>query len=161
MNFWCCLLSRADLVALDSRLLGLLDLSHDQRVADDLVAVEPDFDVVNTEGRELNANDDVGVAVRQLDCLHVKIDAGFTDDGRVVRCEDAHALGVLAASVGPTGPDGELEEVDGDIHRRDDAKDADQGLNAIGFLPNIFTDDGGLKGWNLTHRSGHHGQIRD
>jgi len=129
-------------------LLWLLDLSHDEGVTRGGVAIEGDFHVVNAKFGELDSGEEIDVGGVGIEVSQLEIDFGFSDHGFVIGSDDLRGLLELADPVVPAGPDGELEQANWSVLGGDDGHDPDEGLDAVDFLPNVFADDGGLKGRN-------------
>lgn len=133
-------------IRLTLRLAGELDVDDGQRVADDELVVQVDFDVVHAEGLELDVGEKVHVGRHGIHFLEAEIDGAFAEHFFVGR-KHLGGLLELADAVAPTGPEAEFKKADGDLGRGNGVDDADERLHPGDFSADIFAQDGCLAVW--------------
>ena len=128
------------------RLPRQLHVDDGQRVADDELVVQVDFDVIRTEGFELDVGEKVHVRRHRVHFLEAKIDGAFAEHFFIGR-KQLGGLFELADAVAPASPQAKFEEADGDLRRRHGVDDTDERLHPGDFAADIFAEDGGLAVW--------------
>ena len=115
--------------------LGYLHHGHGKTHAH--VPVERNFHVVDAEGLDLHAAEEVHVRRASVDLAQLELDRSLGHRG-IIRIEKTGVLLELSDASAPARPEAQLEKADGHLRRGDRSDDSDQCLRTADFRAHIF-----------------------
>ena len=77
--------------------------------------------------------------------LQLKVHLGLGEHVLFVRSDDSRLLPELARATAPARPDAQAQIIDRQARRGHDVQNADQGLHAVEFAPDIFAEHAALQ----------------
>ena len=124
-----------------------MDGNNRQREAEAEFPVDLDFHSVDAEAGELDAAEDMHIRGMGVEGGEVESDLAGGDGFIVLGVEDRGLLRKFPDPTAPAGPEAEFKKTERDRRGGDDSDDADEGLLAAGFLPDILAKETRLKIW--------------